>query len=132
MMTVGLNLLDELYLHLDRDAEPWSVQLEVRVEGRVDAERLADAILAGAHRHPLARARLRPARGIDLGYQWEIADGLSEAPLEVADGGDDAALGAARERLMSTSPDLGKAPPFAMTLANHPEGDAIMLNLNHA
>jgi NRPS condensation-like uncharacterized protein len=132
MTTIDLNVLDELYLHLDRDAEPWSVQLEVGVEGRVDAERLADAILAGVRRHPLARARLSPARGIDLGYRWEIADGLFEAPLEVADCDDDAALAAARERLMSTSPDLDDAPPFAMTLAHHPPGDAIMLNLNHA
>src|SRR5215207_9359190 len=106
MTTIALNVLDELYLHLDRDTEPWSVQLEVGVEGRVDASRLADAILAGARRHPLARARLRPARGIDVGYQWELADELPEAPLEVADCEDDAALAVARERLMSTSPDL--------------------------
>jgi NRPS condensation-like uncharacterized protein len=132
MTTIDLNLLDELYLHLDRDAEPWSVQLEVGVEGRVDSERLASAILAGARRHPLARARLAPARAVDFGYQWEIADGRFEAPLEVADCEDDAALAVARERLMSTSPDLDEAPPFAMTLAHHPAGDAIMLNLNHA
>jgi NRPS condensation-like uncharacterized protein len=132
MTTVGLNILDELYLHLDRDAEPWSVQLEVGVEGHVDPDRLADAILDGARRHPLARARLCPARGMDFGYEWEIADELAEAPLEVADGDDDEALSTARERLMSTSPDLDDAPPFAMTLAHHPEGDAIMLNLNHA
>jgi NRPS condensation-like uncharacterized protein len=132
MTTVALTVLDELYLHLDRDSEPWSVQLEAGVEGRVDADRLATAILAGAARHPLARARLRPARGIDLGYEWEIADELSAAPLEVADCDDAAALAAARERLMSTSPDLAEAPPFAMTLAHHPGGDAIMLNVCHA
>src|ERR1700709_1814180 len=101
MTTVGLNILDELYLHLDRDAEPWSVQLEVGVEGHVDPDRLADAILDGARLHPLARARLCPARGMDFGYEWEIADELAEAPLEVADG-DDEALSTARERLMST------------------------------
>jgi len=132
MTTIALNVLDELYLHLDRDAEPWSVQLEVVVEGRVDSDRLADAIVEGARRHPLARARLRPARGIDFGYEWEVADELAEAPLEVADCDDDAALAMAREALMSTSPDLEEAPPFAITLAHHPGGDAIMLNLNHA
>src|SRR5215210_912795 len=132
MTTVALNILDELYLHLDRDAEPWSVQLEVGVEGRVDADRLAGAILEGARRHPLARARLCPARGLDVGYEWEVADELAEAPLEVADCDDDGALATARERLMSTSPALEEAPPLAMTLAHHPDGDAIMLNLNHA
>jgi NRPS condensation-like uncharacterized protein len=132
MTTVGLNLLDELYLHLDRDEEPWSVQLEAVVEGRVDAERLAEAIVEGSLRHPLARARLCPARGVDIGYTWEIADELAAAPLTVEECGDDAALAAARERLMGTSPSLDAAPPFAMTLAHHPAGDAIMLNLNHA
>src|SRR4051794_38709309 len=132
MTTIALNVLDELYLHLDRDAEPWSVQLEVGVEGHVDADRLAAAILEGARRHPLARARLCAARGLDVGYEWEVADELTEAPLEVADCDDDLALAMARERLMSTSPDLEEAPPFAMTLAHHPDGDAVMLNLNHA
>src|SRR3954452_23421584 len=132
MTTIALNVLDELYLHLDRDAEPWSVQLEVGVEGRVDADRLSEAILEGARRHPLARARLCPARGIDFGYEWEVTEALVEAPLEVADCDDDEALATARERLMSTSPGLDDAPPFAMTLAHHPDGDAIMLNLNHA
>jgi NRPS condensation-like uncharacterized protein len=33
---------------------------------------------------------------------------------------------------MSTSPSLETAPPFAVTLAHHAEGDAIMLNLSHA
>jgi len=94
MTTIDLNLLDELYLHLDRDTEPWSVHLEVGVEGRVEAGWLADAILAGARRHPLARARLSPTRAIDFGYRWEIADELGEAPLEVA-GCDDAAAVAA-------------------------------------
>src|SRR5215210_4643997 len=117
MTTVALNILDELYLHLDRDAEPWSVQLEVGVEGRVDADRLAGAILEGARRHPLARARLCPARGLEFGYEWEVADELVEAPLEVVDCHDDEALAMARERLMSTSPALEEAPPLAMTLA---------------
>jgi NRPS condensation-like uncharacterized protein len=132
MTTVPLNVLDELYLHLDRDEEPWSVQLEVGVEGRVDDERLTAAIRAAALRHPLARARLRPARGTDVRYHWEIADELAVAPLEIVSCGDDAALGAAREHAMSTSPPLGEAPPFTATLAHHPAGDAIMLNLNHA
>src|SRR5215210_42250 len=119
MTTVPLNVLDELYLHLDRDDEPWSVQLEVGVEGRVEEERLAAAIREAARRHPLARARLRPARGTDVRYLWEIADELAAAPLQVVSCGDDAALGAAREDAMSVSPPMEEAPPFAVTLAHH-------------
>ncbi|MEA2310838.1 MAG: hypothetical protein QOE28_806, partial [Solirubrobacteraceae bacterium] len=130
--TAPLNLLDELYLHLDRDDEPWSVQLEAGVEGRLDPERLGRAIVEAARAHPMARARLRRAARTDVRYHWEIADELEAAPLELVACEDDAALAAARERSMSTNPPLDEAPPFATTLAHHPGGDAIMLNLNHA
>src|SRR3954468_16528045 len=98
-----LNILDELYLHLNRDDEPWSVQLEVQAEGRIDEARLADAIRRAAALHPVARARpahatggpaaLHPAarprlsdsRGTDVRYHWEIDDELAEAPLEVVE-----------------------------------------------
>src|SRR4051794_31240462 len=32
LQTAKLNILDELYLHLDRDDEPFSVHMEVQVE----------------------------------------------------------------------------------------------------
>jgi hypothetical protein len=35
-----LNTVDEFYLHLDREQEPWSVHVEIRVDGRVDAREL--------------------------------------------------------------------------------------------
>ncbi|HWE14565.1 MAG TPA: condensation domain-containing protein [Solirubrobacteraceae bacterium] len=130
--SVDLNVLDELYLHLDRDDEPWSVHLEVGVEGTIDSERLAEAIRAGVSAHPIARARLRPSRATDVRYHWEIAEELGEVPLTVTACPDSAALAAARERLMSGSPSLDASPPFAVTHAHHPAGDTIMLNLSHA
>ncbi len=132
MVSTELNVLDQLYLHLDREDEPWSVHLEVGVEGSVSEDRLRDAVLAGMAAHPIARARLRPALATDVRYHWEIADELDEVPLEVVACEDDAALDAARERAMSCRPSLESAPPFAITLAQHPGGDAIMLNLSHA
>ena len=127
-----LSVLDEFYLHLDRPDEPFSVQLEARMEGPVDPGRLADAVRAATRRHPLARARLRASRGTDVRYHWELADELTEVPLDVADCADDGALAAARERALGVSPSLDRAPPFTLTLARHPAGDALMLNLNHA
>jgi hypothetical protein len=56
MVVAPLTVLDEFYLHMDRPDEPWSVQLEVRVDGSLDAERLVGAVRAAAGRHPLARA----------------------------------------------------------------------------
>jgi NRPS condensation-like uncharacterized protein len=130
--TTQLNLLDELYLHLDRRAEPWVVHLEVRVGGRLDAERLARALAVAVQQHPIARARLASWRYFDHGYNWDILERLSEVPLQIADCPDEAALDEARERHFAFSPSLDAAPPFAALLAHAPAGDAIVLNLNHA
>jgi NRPS condensation-like uncharacterized protein len=127
-----LNLLDELYLHLDRRDEPWIVHFEVRVEGRVDAERLAAAMQAAVQRHPMARARLGPWRYADRRYRWDVLEELSGVPLHIAQCRDEAALDEARERHFAFSPPLDTAPPFAVLLAHVPSGDAIMLNINHA
>src|SRR2546423_13319010 len=90
--TARLNLLDELYLHLDRPQEPWGVHFEVDVAGRLDDARLADAIAAAAARHPIARARLARTRATDARYDWEIMDRLGPLPLEGGWFGDRAAL----------------------------------------
>jgi NRPS condensation-like uncharacterized protein len=130
--TAELNLLDELYLHLDRRDEPWVVHVEVRVDGRLDAERLARALAGAVERHPIARARLGPWQPLDVGYTWDILEQLSEVPFRIADCPDEAALEEARERLFAFSPPVEAAPPFAALLAHVPAGDALMLNLNHA
>jgi NRPS condensation-like uncharacterized protein len=134
VQTTRLNVLDELYLHLDRDDEPWTVHLEIRVEGRIDASRLRAAVSEAASRHPIARARLANARLTDVRYQWEIADQLDETEIELEEiectTPDD--LAGARERLLSRTPQLDTHGPFALLLAHDPEGDVLALNLHHA
>jgi NRPS condensation-like uncharacterized protein len=129
--SVPFNSLDELYLNLDHREEPWVVHFEVRVTGRLDADRLAAAVSAAAARHPIARARLATWRGSDYGYRWEIADEI-DTPLTIVDCADEAALAIVRERLFGVSPSLDVAPPFIVVLAHAPGGDAILLNLHHA
>jgi NRPS condensation-like uncharacterized protein len=128
MQTTRLNVLDELYLHLDRPEEPWSVHVEIRAEGRIDAARLEAAIREAALRHPIARARLAESRATDVRYRWEIADELDEVDLEEVDGD----LVAARERLLGRTPALDRPGPFALLLAHDPAGDVLVLNLHHA
>jgi NRPS condensation-like uncharacterized protein len=132
MTILPLNLLDELYLNLDRKTEPWTVHYELRLSRHLDAGRLASAVAAAARRHPLARARLMSWRFQDCAYDWEILDELEDVPLTIVACEDDEALGDARERLFGESPSLVTAPPFALVLARRADGDSLMLNLHHA
>jgi NRPS condensation-like uncharacterized protein len=132
MREADLNLLDELYLHLDRDDEPWTVHLEVQAEGNLAPERLREAIREAARKHPIARARLADSRGTDVRYRWEITEELSDPRLDVVDCETDADVAAARERLLATSPRLDRHGPFSVLLARHPDGDSLVLNLHHA
>jgi NRPS condensation-like uncharacterized protein len=132
METARLNVLDELYLHLDREDEPWSVHLEIRVEGRVDARRLEDAVREASLRHPIARARLGSSRLTDVRYDWEIADELDAIDLVEVECDGPADADRAREELLSRTPALEDPGPFSLLLAHQPDGDAIVLNLHHA
>jgi NRPS condensation-like uncharacterized protein len=126
--TASLNILDELYMHLDREDEPWSVHIEAEVEGSVDPERLVEAVREAAGRHPIARARLGESRGTDFSYEWVIADDLADPPVSVVDG----ELDQAREALMGHSPALDRIGPFEVVLVKRSEGDVLLLNLHHA
>lgn len=132
--TAELNILDELYMHLDREDEPWSVHIEAQVEESLDPERLVEAVRQAAAHHPIARARLGDSRATDISYEWVIEDDLADPPVAVADCPDDAALDRAREALMGHSPALDRVGPFEVVLAQRPkgEGDVLLLNLHHA
>src|SRR4051794_24173772 len=132
METARLNVLDELYLHLDREAEPWSVHLEIRCDRRLDAERLEAAVREAALRHPIARARLGPSRFTDVRYDWGIAAELETIDLEEVECDSAADVDRAREELLSRTPSLEDPGPFSLLLAHQPDGDAIVLNLHHA
>jgi hypothetical protein len=45
MRTAELTELDQLYLHLDREDEPWSLPLEVRVDGALDGNFVVDTAM---------------------------------------------------------------------------------------
>ncbi len=127
-----LNILDELYLHLDREQEPWTVHVEIRAQGRIEGPRLIEAVREAARRHPLARARLADGGPLTVGYRWEIGDELGELDLDEVSARDGAELAAARERLLSRPPRLDRPGPFALLLAHRPGGDTLVLSLHHA
>ncbi len=131
MRTTPLNHLDDAFLNIERAEDPWSVHLEVRVSGRIDEQRLRQALAATLACHPMARARLQPYHEGTSIYQWEIADDWDRLGLDVVDAASMADIAAARERLISIKIPVTVAPGFYTTLVHHADGDWLMLSVNH-
>lgn len=129
---VPFTALDEAVHLLDTPAEPWSIQLDIRVAGALDESRLRAAIAAALARHPLARAKLLPARRTDKRWSWAITGLPDLDPLKVVDCADDVDLAAVRSELHSLSVPLAESPPVRLRLARHQLGDVLMINANHA
>ena len=132
MPTTELNLLDAAFLNVERTQDPWSIHVELQLEGRIDEQRLQTAIRHAEQLHPMARARLRPFRAAAQSYFWEIADQADVMPLRVVEVTTEKQLGALRAELLSLSAPLTVCPGFLLVLAHHPDGDRLMINLNHA
>lgn len=132
MQTTELNLLDSTFLNIDRRPDTWSVHVELRVAGRIDAGRLAAAVRAATNKHPIARARLQHYHSGATSNYWEIPDELDHLPLTEFDAADDAAVAAARARLQSIQVPLTLAPCFMVYLVHQTGGDWLMVNVPHA
>jgi NRPS condensation-like uncharacterized protein len=127
-----LNLFDEGFVDIDTPQDPWSIQLEVRASGALDRGRLERSLRAAAATHPMARASLRERRLGEWRRSWTIAGRLADVPLELMDASSADSLAKARTATFSVCPPLDAPPPFAVTLARHPEGDYLLLNMHHA
>ncbi len=132
MPTTELNHLDAAFLNVERAQDPWSIHVELQLEGHIDEQRLEAAIRHAEQLHPMARARLQPYGSGSRRYSWEIADQADVMPLRVADVTTEKQLSALRAELLSLSAPLTVSPGFLLVLAHHPDGDRLMINLNHA
>lgn len=135
-MTTGTSVpctpVDELSCYFDDPVEPNDIHLEAHLSGHVDPVRLRSAVLAALNAHPLARARLRPARGWDRRLRWDIPDAPDVSPVDTVHWRDPAELAAHRQRLMDAAPPLATSPPLRVRHAVGPEWDALILNAHHA
>ncbi len=125
-------VIDQAVHILETPAEPWTIQLEVRVEGHLDERRLRHAVRAATGAHPMARARQLPARRSDRTWWWEVAPDLDLDPVRVVICPDDASLTLIRNEVYSRQVPLVEAPPFRLVLARRHGGDTLLLGANHA
>jgi NRPS condensation-like uncharacterized protein len=125
-------VVDEAIHHLDTESEPWSIEVEVAIDGRLDAEHLRRALDQALARHPMTRAHRLPARRTDRTYTWELTPTADLDPLSVFECSGTEHLKAERDRLASLGVPLAESPPFRLRLARCPDGDVLMMNSNHA
>ena len=130
MQKIPFTPIDESMLIMDSNEVPMSVHIEARVDGSLDELRLGIATIEAMNCHPLARARQANSKSSDYQYNWVIPNAVAEAPLEVVNCEDDDAVEKARAQLQSTLVPLDLAP-FQVVLAKHPDGDYVMMNMNH-
>lgn len=131
MQTAEFNHLESTFMNMDRRPDTWSVQVEVRVSGRIDDDRLRAAIRYATEKHPIARARIQPFGEGAVRYFWDIPDQIDHLPLTVFEATRDSEVAAARSRLQSIQVPLSLSPAFLAYLVHHPKGDWLMLNVNH-
>jgi NRPS condensation-like uncharacterized protein len=129
---IPFGLVDEAVHLLDTEAAPCSIQLEVRVAAGLDESRLRAALAQALGSHPMARARKMASRRSLRHDHWEIPPAVDLDPLRVIDCPDNARLAATRAELQSRGVPLAESPPLRACLARHPDGDVLMLNVNHA
>jgi NRPS condensation-like uncharacterized protein len=125
-------VIDQAVHVLDTPAEPWSIQMELGLDGHLDEDRLRAAVRSAVDGHPMARARMLPARRSEKTWLWEIAPDLDIDPVRVVTCPDEASLTVLREELYSRQVPLVEAPPFRLVLVRSDGGDRLLLSANHA
>jgi len=94
---------------LDPRASAWSVHLEARVAGELELQRLRAALAEALSSHP-----------------------MEYDPLRAVECSDDIGLDRIRNELQREPMTTTEWPPLRARLVRHPDGDILMLNLNHA
>jgi NRPS condensation-like uncharacterized protein len=93
---------------------------------------MRSAARSTCERHPIARARRLPLQPGERAYRWEVADRAVAPDVEVAECDDERSLAAIREDLLERTPRLDRAPGFRLAVVHRPQGDVLILALNHA
>lgn len=125
------NFIDEIFVHSQSVHEPLTIQVDVRLGGSVDVDRLRDAIAAALARHPRARARLAPWTAHGSGFEWIIDATATEGAVEVRDG-TERELDALRAEFYGRAIPFDRSPQVRVLLVRAPGGDRVLVSTHHA
>lgn len=119
--------LDEILHHVDLEAEPPTVHLELVVSGGLDPTKLRTAVHAAIGRHPLAqvrkiadRRRLRPPL-------WEVTEELGAEPFKSVDG----EVSVHCSALYSQQIRCDVSPTVRVLHVRGDHADRVLLSVNH-
>jgi NRPS condensation-like uncharacterized protein len=126
------NVIDETFVHTDDPAEPVTVQIEARVAGSLESDRLRAAVGAAMTTHPLARARLEPWTDDAVGYEWIIDAEPQVEPIRTVPADRDTDLDRLRSEFYSVPLNLFESPPLRVRHVRHPDGDLVMVSIHHS
>lgn len=127
----SFSVTDELFHHLESAEEPMGIQLDLRVSGRLDEQKVEEAAYAAMRRHPMACVRQHPIQAGGRHYEWELVDRADEDPVLLVDCADDDAVNAARDSFYARRLLLENAPPFRILIAHTAGGDWLFLKMSH-
>ena len=131
-LQIPFNILDEGFTHGDDPTQPPTVQIEARVAGCFDDERLRQAMGVALGRHPMARARLEPWTDETVTYEWLIDDVPQVDPMGVVAAVSDVDVYRIRSELQSHPVSIFESPPLRARLVHREGGDSLMLAIHHA
>ncbi|MXR50783.1 hypothetical protein GRX03_04075 [Halovenus sp. WSH3] len=130
--TVPFTVLEEAVYNLEQTFTPWNIQLELETSEVIDTERLESSVRTACDRHPLARARKRPASALDTDYIWELPGEVDAVPITECEG--DTGITDARRTFYGEPFDLSEAPPFRVLVVRGggaDGGDRLCLATSH-
>lgn len=127
----SFSVTDELFHHLESAEEPMGIQLDLRLSGRLDEQKIEEAAYAAMRRHPMTSVRQHPIQPGGRSYEWELIERADEDPVLEIECADDDAVEAARDSFYTRRLLLENAPPFRILIAHHPAGDWLFFKMSH-
>jgi NRPS condensation-like uncharacterized protein len=129
---IPVNILEEIFLFLDRPGEPATMQFEFRVEGTIDEIRMRAALERAFAMHPMMQVALAARRYLLRPPLWEMPAPRSSDLLDVLECSNDQELAAIRDEFYSRPIDFSQAPWARALIVHRPGGDSVLLSIHHA
>lgn len=131
-MLIPFSPLEQIFAALDRPEQPVTIQIEVRLAGELDEDRLRMALSAAIGAHPMTRVSQASGRFMLRPPQWKTEElGRADVLHSLRCTGDES-LSTTRDEFYSQAIDLARAPALRALLVRRDGGDSLLVSASHA